>query len=587
MIGARVQFLMLGSAGGLAFWALTDLLSDWHDTRALLALVLLAVVFFGAALATLGELGARRALLGGAALGALVAGLGLLKSLGFSTASQMLEAGHVLVALIALGSLPVPFWVAHNLRGSTGWADYRVLFLESWNIVVRYAAAWAFVGVVWVVLLLSAALLRLVGVELLADLLDQEVVIWLVCGAALGLGLSVVTEMSDMVSPYLLLRLLRLLLPVVLGVVLIFVLALPLRGLTHLFGHLSAAGTLGGAAVVVISLIAIAVDQDDVEAPHAPALIWSARGLALLLPVLSGLAAWAVALRVGQYGWTPARVMATAGVAVLLGYAVTYALAVLTGRYWMGWVRRANTAMALAMIALAVVWLTPLISPERIAVNSQLGRFADGRLAPEALPLWELANDWGKPGQAALADLRVRAGSDPALEAALARMDQAGSRWELEHLLPAEPARAEALRGVLTVQPAGAELPEDLLAVIAHKTSFDPATCERRTPAGNPGCLVVLADLMPQVPGEEAVLVVASGTARRDFLTLPVAFWKGPQGWQLGLTVYPDGQDGYLEGTGGFDGAALIDELSAGMAPLEPAGLMALRLGPGRLTMTP
>ena len=98
---------------------------------------------------------------------------------------------------------------------------------------------------------------------------------------------------------------------------------------------------------------------------------------------------------------------------------------------------------------------------------------------------------------------------------------------------------------------------------------------------------MVLADLMPEVPGEEAVLVVASGTARRDFLTLPVAFWKGPQGWQVGLTVYPDGQDGYLEGTGGFDGAALIDELSAGMAPLEPAGLMALRLGPGRLTMTP
>ncbi|MDD8022569.1 MAG: DUF4153 domain-containing protein [Paracoccaceae bacterium] len=578
MIGARVQFLVLGSAGGLAFWALSDLLSDWHDTRALLALALLAVVFFGTALATLGELGARRALLGGAALGGLVAALGVLKSFGFSTSSQMMEAGHVLVALIALGSLPVPFWVAHNLRASTGWTDYRVLFLESWNIVVRYAAAWAFVGAVWVVLLLSAALLRLVGVELLADLLAEELVIWLICGAALGLGLSVVTEMSDMVSPYLLLRLLRLLLPVVLGVVVVFVAVLPLRGLTHLFGHLSAAGTLGGTAVVVISLIAIAVDQDDVEAPHAPALIWSARGLALLLPVLSGLAAWAVALRVDQYGWTPARVMAAAGVAVLLGYAVAYALAVLTGRYWMGWVRRANTAMALAMIALAVVWLTPLISPERIAVNSQLGRFAEGRLAPEALPLWELANDWGKPGQAALADLRVQAAENAALAEALVRLDQAGSRWDLERdLPPGQPERVAALRQLLVVQPAGAEMPEDLLDVIA-RSGFDPAFCDDRTPAGNPGCLLVLADLMTDVPGDEALLLAGQG---RSF-GLPVrAFWNGPRGWQTGTPVTLGRDDP-------ADAMALIDTLSGAPAlSLEPAGLMALKLGMGRLTMTP
>ena len=371
----RVQYILLGLLGGLAFWGLASAPADWHAGRGFVGAAIFAAVFFGAVLAMLGDLGPRRALLSAGALALGVAALGLLKSIGFVDAGQMLGTGHVVVALLTLASLPVPFLIARELGGKGHWVDYQVLFIETWNILVRYAAAWLFVGTVWLVLWLLAMLLRLVGVEALADLLGSAPAIWLVSGAALGLGLSVVTEMPDMVSPYLLLRLFRLLLPLVLAVELVFVAVLPLRGLTHLFGHLSAAGILIATAIAAIGLVSVAVDQDDVEAAHDRVLPVAGRGLAMLLPLLAGLAIWALAERVTAHGWTPLRVTAAAGTGVVTGYALLYAAAVLTGRRWMGWIRRANVAMALAMIGLAALWLTPLISPETIATRSWLMRW--------------------------------------------------------------------------------------------------------------------------------------------------------------------------------------------------------------------
>ena len=298
----RLQYILVGLLAGLAFWGLGDLAEGWREAR-LFFVAVVAVASFGfGALAMLGELGLRRALGYGGAIALGVAALAALESLSFRSAADLFGRGHVMVALVVVALLPVPFAIAFGLGGGAGWRDYRVLFIESWNIVVRYAAAWLFVGVVFVVLWLLATLLGIVGVGALSDLLETPLAVWLIAGGTLGLGLSVVTEMSDMVSPYLLLRLLRLLLPLVLVVEVIFVAVLPLRGLTHLFGHLSAASLLLSTALASVALISIAVDQDDVEAAHGPVTVWAARGLAVLLPVLAGLAGWAVVARVQQYG---------------------------------------------------------------------------------------------------------------------------------------------------------------------------------------------------------------------------------------------------------------------------------------------
>ncbi|MCE5975186.1 DUF4153 domain-containing protein [Sinirhodobacter sp. WL0062] len=580
MIGARIQYLLLGMAGGLAFWLLQKIDEEIAAGRLLLALGVFSVVFFGGALAMLSELGLRRAIIGAAGLGVAATLLALWESLGFAKAGQTLSAGHAVVALAAIGALPVPFLIAAGLPGSKGWSDYRVLFVESWNIVVRYGAAWLFIGVVWMVLMLGAELLVLVGISFLTDLLREDLVILLICGAALGLGLSVVAEMSDMVSPYLLLRLLRLLTPVVLALVLVFLAALPVRGLTHLFGGLTPSGVLLGMAWASISLVSIAVDQDDVEAVHGPLLSWAGRGLALVLPVLAALAGWGILLRVQDHGWTPDRVMAATVAAVVLGYAGLYALSVLAGRSWMAWVRRANILMALALIALGVLWLSPLINPEKISARSQMARFAAGELPLAELPLWEFKREWGHAGETALAELQKLA-QDPAqgdLAKRLAQLDSAESRYDLPG--PGETdlaAQAEEFRAHVTTVTGGAEVPEALWIELVRVTSPDyAADCAAKTAAGHGRCVLVLADFRPDVSGAEAIFF----RARPDGVLETQAFRSEGERWMTTAAVP-------LGGTGALPADVLIDTLSGQAPALVPSGIMALEIGGTKFTVSP
>ncbi|WP_156894369.1 DUF4153 domain-containing protein [Rhodobacter xanthinilyticus] len=575
MFVKRLHFTALGAAAGASAWGVWEISDRVDGERLVLGLAVLAACFFFAALSMLRELGIWRALVAAAGLGVLVSGLSLLKSLGFSSVREMFEAGHVAVALTVLGAMPVPFLIAALARETAGWRDYRVLFVESWTVLVRYAAATMFLGMIWVVIFLGDGMLRLVGVDLVETLFSEDLVVAVFNGAVLGLGLAVVSELSDLVSPYLLLRLLRLLTPVALGLVGVFLLMLPLRGLDQLFGSISAAGVLLAMAVVAVSLVTIAVDQDDVEAAHGPVVSWAARGLAVVVPVLAVIAGWAILERVGQYGWTPARVAAAAAAAITLGYGAFYLGAVVLMRGWRARIRRANIVMAVAMIGLAGLWLTPVISPERIAVNSQMARFAAGEVATR-LPLWEFAHDWGAPGRAALETLRAQAAQSPDLAAQLARLDRAGSRYDLTPPTEAQVDQARALREELRVLPAGAEVPEALYEAVARWSDDIGAGCARRTPAGNPGCVLVLAPFSGAAPQALVLWVRAyPGLGRAGFVERAGL-------WEAGETAVFGGAPELEE-----DAGAQIDAVIASGAGLVPSGIMALDLGGAKATILP
>lgn len=571
MLRDRVLHVGLGTLGGLAGWVLTEVLADRLDERAVLFLAVLAVVGIGGALAMLAELGVRGAAAGAAALAPLVAALALWGSTRFTTPQDFFGSGHALLALVVLGAMPVPFLMARIQRGRWGWLDYAALFTHSWNAVVRLASAAAFAGVVWVVLLLSSVLLDLVGVTQLGEALREPLTIWLLTGGALGLGLAVVAELADLLSPYLLLRLLRLLVPVVLAVVAVFVVVLPMRGLGELFGNISAAAILMATSAGAVALISIAADQGDEEAVTGWFLPESARLLAVLVPILGALAVWAVAQRVQQYGWTPGRVGAAVGAGVSLGYGVLYALAVLSGDRWMERIRRANLAMALVLIALAALWLTPLLNAEAIAVKSQIARFEAGQSTAEELPLWQLAHDWGRPGQAAAADLRVRAAGQEALAARFAALDGAKSRWQFE-LVSEAPDATLGRRAEVAVLPGGQAMPEALWQGLDSGLRAEVLEgCARATPEGHPGCLLVLADLVAAWPGDEALFLFGAG---------PVALAGAAQSYRQAADGWHAAGDLRLLGDApGISAAAAIDRLHADGVKLVPSGVFALDIG--------
>ncbi|MFD1911510.1 DUF4153 domain-containing protein [Halodurantibacterium flavum] len=505
--GMRAAFVLVGTAAGTGFWLLVEVLGDLlTDPQWTVAVFSFAAVFFGCLLAMLGPLAAR-AVLPAAGLALVVA-----VALGWASGrhadpSRFFDLQYPGMAALILALVPMPFLIAARRRGE-GWRNYAALFGHGWSIVARYAAAAMFVGIGWLVLWLSDLLLQVAGVEVIARLRDVPAFPYIFTGLAAGLALAVVHEFSDYVSPQLMLRLFRVLIPVVLVVVGVFLIALPLRGLESPFGGASVAGTLLSMAVGITLLVSSGIDASDDTAVHSPLLRLSVQGLALMLPMIAGLAVWAIWLRVGDFGWTPQRLIGAGTAAILLGYGLAYALSVLRGLLWGGrWmrhIRRANMGMAMILPVYALAWLTPLLHPERISAQSQLARYDAGGVQPQDLPLWDLAGGWGHAGQAVLDDLRVRADAgDEPLAAALARLDavprdgremREGLRRDLLALMPVLPASEAdvAQRIVAEAHPAEIRLWLD--------------GCLRPTPGGNPGCVLVVADFLPRLPGAEAVL---------------------------------------------------------------------------------
>jgi hypothetical protein len=502
MMQRRTTMAVMGVGAGIGLYTLYRLGEDDILTgRPLLVLGVLLAVFSHALLAMVGPLRPLRAAFGGAGVAVLVAGLIWVASLRFGVADGVLIGPFAGLAGGMLALVPLPFLIAAH---GPGWRDYPALFTEAWGIVVRMGAAWAFVGVVWGVVFLSDALLQVVGLTVIADLLEMGPVPWLITGGVLGLALAVVQELSDYVSPYLILRLLRLLLPIVVVVTAVFLLALPVRGLSGLFGGLSVALTLLAMAGAGATLVTTAVDCDAAQATTSTPLVWGARALSLMLPVLGGFAAWAVWLRVDQYGWTPDRLFAAEVAALALGYGLLYAGSVLRGAGWMARIRVANITMALALMGLAALTLTPVLNAERISTNSQMTRFDDGRLTVDRLDPW-LLQTWGRAGEDGLATLRAQADL-PGQDALAARLASSAV------MRPGNKDRSALVAGViadLPLQPAGATAIRDiyLAQLEIYELMALRRACASVMPGGGKGCVMVVADLMPDLPGEEAVLV--------------------------------------------------------------------------------
>jgi hypothetical protein len=498
---ARAGLAAAGGVAGLSLYLISELAAaQVLAGRPLLAVAGFAGSFFAALLAMSGPIALRRAALGAGGIALAVMALLVVASLGFVRAEDVLDSAHVVLGAVILTLVPVPFWIAAQ---GPGWRDYGVLFAQSWGIVVRMVAAFAFTGLVWAVIFLSDALLQVVGLDLIDRVINLGPMPWLITGGVLGLALAVVQEMADYVSPYLLLRLLRLLLPVVAVVVAVFLVALPLRGISGLFGSFSFALTILAMAGAVATLITTAVDQDDSQAAQGAGVVRLAQAMALMLPVLAGLGAWAVWLRVADHGWTPSRVFAAEVAALALGYGLLYALAVLRGAGWRARVRDANVTMALALLALAALAMTPVLSAERLSVGSLMARLEDGRLAPEQLEV-ALLDRWGRPGAEARALLEARA-AEPGQEALARVLAQAGQARE-----GADPADLLAdLAAVMPLQPPGAAATRDLyLATLdSYRLGELLDSCKRQMPGGGAGCVMVVADLAPDLPGEEAVVI--------------------------------------------------------------------------------
>jgi Domain of unknown function (DUF4153) len=186
-----------------------------------------------------------------------------------------------------------------------------------------------------------------------------------------------------------------------------FLASLPFTGLAPLWATRSAAWLLLGVVALKIVFINAVFKGGSASEPAPRILRLCVRAACLMLPVLTILASYALALRINQYGLTNRRVLACASTLVAYCYAFGYIWAAFDRRSSLGRLARVNVLSAWVSLGVLLALFTALADPARLSVNSQVDRLLAGRVAPEKFDFKFLRFQSAIYGRQALARLQA------------------------------------------------------------------------------------------------------------------------------------------------------------------------------------
>jgi hypothetical protein len=256
----------------------------------------------------------------------------------------------------------------------------------------------------------------------------------------------------------------------------------------------------------------------------------------VLLP-LTALAAYALLLRVQQYGWSPDRVIAAACTVVAAFYALGYLYAAARFGLPLRGLELVNSVTAMTVVIILLGLLNPVVDPGRISVDSQIARLQSGRVPPDKFDLVFLKFDAGRYGRTALAALAAQPDRDTAGTLAQRASAMQVQRFRYQAVVTARLATTtpeQRATHVSVIYPSGGVLPESFLRQ-SWTESTGPACL-----SGNGDCDAVLLDL--DGDGKDEVLIVA----RPNSVT--TAFQADGDQWQSLGVLTNSGCSGVREG---------------------------------------
>lgn len=368
------------------------------------------------------------------------------------------------LALLAFMLVPLTSGWARGAPHATlgGW-HYPRLFEHAWRNAVITVQAGALTCLFWAVLSLGAQLFHLIGVDWPRDTIREAWFAIPVTTLSIALGLR--TGLRRAAFTVTLrnhwLTLTVWLLPVASLIGVAFVLT-TLTGVDKLFERGLSAFFLLWFAAFWITFFNSAF-QDGQEAPPLHRVLRRVLPIAALaLLGVVGLAAWALTLRILQYGLTPDRIWGMLAVSVALAYSIGYAMSLRTGNdaRWMPGIAPANIVASLLMSAGIVLLLSPVLDVNRLATASQMARLQAGAVQPDEFDVNALVQQ-ERAGYVALSQLARQRGADGKPGKLALRADDAlanAYRYRAE-----EPDRSGERVAVLTERidshPAGKPLP--------------------------------------------------------------------------------------------------------------------------------
>ena len=417
-------------------------------------------------------------------------------------------------ALFILHHLIVPADAERRWR-----ASFERYFDEGWKDAVRLALAVVFVGALWLLLWLGAALFKLIGLDFLQTLISKPWFAFPATTTFFAIAVHITDIRVGLVrgARTLVLSLLSWLLPVLALIAAGFLMALPFTGLKPLWATRTSSGVLLAACAALVILIN-ATYQDGERQGFPPAVLkWATRIAAVTLAPLTLVAAYGVYLRIGQHGLSPERIYALACLLIAACYAAGYAWAAVTRGPWMRRLETTNWITAQVAVVVLLAIFSPLLDPARISVASQMHRLESGRVAAKDFDYQFLRFHAGRWGEAALTRLAASRNTEIA---GRAQTEQRRKQpWETPALTPVQ--RMAAVHAV------GAPLPASFVSQVWTPENDPGRDCAPKpweTQGAPRDCQALVAEL-DDVPGPEVIVfgpVMDQVYSQRNGLWVPI-----------------------------------------------------------------
>ena len=357
---------------------------------------------------------------------------------------------------------------------------YSPLLNYSWEFALMLAQLALFIGVFWSLLWLGAALFDAIGLGFFETLFSEPVFIYPVTWLVVGLTLVMIRNRFRLIQSVRQMgeALIKALLPLVALIILLFFAVLPFTGLQPVWDTGRASSILM-ALMLTLLLFFNAVFHQAHGLPPYPTWLRRITLLAVvLLPVGSVLAAWALWLRIDQYGLSLDRLWAALLQVLTAAFTVSYSLLLLwRRRAALPALQRANVGLALLVAIVLIVVNTPLADMRHWVAEHQIKRLLDGRTTAEAFDVDYLRFQLGQPGSLALQALAKSefAQSQPELARRIELSLKQTERWSQDPLVDTQNLDEVALQ--FEASPDGASLPEPLLSLLVEQNT----TCLSQT----------------------------------------------------------------------------------------------------------
>ena len=366
-----------------------------------------------------------------------------------------------------------------TVRDQGDWRFPYELHGHAWMDAVIGAASLFFTGVSFLLAWLIAGLFDVIGIDLLKDLLQEGWFNWMLAGSAFGGAFGLLRERDRLVATLqrLVMLVLSVLAPVLAVALILFLLSTLATGLDKLWeGWLSATALLLAASAGAVLLVNAVIGDGRDERAGNRVLIWSALALTAVVLPLAGLAAAAMSMRIGQYGWTPERMWGVVAILVALAYGALGWWSIWRGRHEFDNVLRPlQVKLSIGVCALMVFLALPIVDFGAISARSQVARLESGKVEPAKFDWASLAFDFGPSGRRQLAEL-ARQGPKEWKQLATAALN-AEQRWGIAEATRVATEADDLAKRIRLLSPDIRLTPQILRAIAARHSCPEQAQC--------------------------------------------------------------------------------------------------------------